>query len=79
MIARDGPAVGELSDHSVKVDLTTTQHDQHVARMVLRILESESDHRRLTVTLFQRLKLKTIRIRDVSLRVVRYSLFVRHV
>lgn len=79
MIAGDGPTLGELANHSVEVDLTSTQHNQHVARVILRIFQAKLDHRRLTILLFQRLKLKIIRIRDVSLRVVRYSLFVRHV
>jgi hypothetical protein len=79
MIARDGPTVSQLSDHPMEVDLAPTQHDHHIAGVILRILKPEPDHRRLTILLFQRLKLKTIRIRDISLRVVRYSLFVRHV
>ena len=79
MVAGYSPTVGQLPNHSVEVDLTPAQHDQHVARVVLRIVQPKPDHRRLPIFLFQRLKLKTIRIRDVSLRVVRYSLFLRHV
>ena len=78
MIAGDGPTVGELTDHSVEMNVTATEHDQDVAGVIFRILEAEPDHRGLSVLLFQGLKLESVSIGDVSLRVVRYSLFVRH-
>lgn len=79
MIAGDGPTVCEFANHAVEVDFTTTQHDQHITRVVLRIIEPKPDHGRLTIALFQRLKLKIVRVRDISLRVVCCSLFFRHV
>jgi hypothetical protein len=78
MIARDGPSLRQLSDHSVEVDVAAAQYYHYVAGVISGILKPKFDHRSLAILLLQRLKLKRIRIRDVSLRVVRYSLFFRH-
>src|SRR5215210_7426338 len=78
MIAGDGPTIGDLPDHAVKVDVATAEHDQHISGLILRILKSKPDYRSLSVLLSQSLKLESVGIGDVSLRVVRYSLFVRH-
>ena len=78
MIAGDGPTVGELPDHAVEMNIAAAEHDENVAGVILRILKSKPDHRSLSVLLFQSLKLESVGIGDVSLRVVRYSLFVRH-
>ena len=79
MIAGDGPTVSNPSDHPVKMDLAAAEYDDYVAGVILRIFQSKLDHRSLTILLFQRLKLKSVGVREVGLRVVRYSLFVRHV
>ena len=78
MIAGNGPSIRELSNHSVKVNLRAAEHHEHIAGVVARIFEPETDHRCLPILLLQRLKLKSSRVRYVRLRVVRYSLFVRH-
>ena len=79
MIAGDGPTVRQLPDHAVEIDLAPAQDNQNIARVILRILQPKPDYRRLAILLLQRLKVESISIRDVGLRIVGYALFVRHV
>ena len=78
MIAGNGPTIGDLSDHAVEMDVAAAEHDEHVACLIFRILKSKLDHRSLSILLFQSLKLKRVSIGNVSLRIVRYSLLIRH-
>ena len=78
MIASHGPSLRELSNHSVEVDLAAAQDYEYVARVIARVFESKTDHRRLPIFLLQRFKMKGIRISHVGLRIIRYSLLIRH-
>jgi len=62
----------------VEVDLCAAQDYEHVTRVVARVFEPKTDHRRLPVFLLQRFKLKSIGISHVGLGIIRYSLLIRH-
>jgi len=62
----------------MEVDFASAQYDEDVTCVVLRIIEPETNHSRLPIFLLQSLKLKSLGIGNVCLRVVGYSLLVRH-
>src|SRR6185503_19064845 len=78
MVARNGPTIRKLSDHSVEVNLAAAQYHEHITCVILRIGESKPNHRRLPVLPFQGFKLKSISVCYVSLRVICYALLIRH-
>src|SRR5437588_6385734 len=67
MIGRDRKTLCCLADHSVKINICPGQNQKHVTSIITRVVNSETDYRRLAVFLLDRFERKTIGFDDVGL------------